>query len=80
MSPCVAKRREFDETGHSDYNVAIQGLLEHFEDEKICLADFPEVEFDNTPAERGAPFSTPGGPKAAVEESTATMEHRISAP
>jgi uncharacterized protein YukE len=67
ISPCFAKRREFDETEYGDFNVTIEHLLEHFDREKIRLADFPEVEFDNPPAERAVLFSTPGGLKATIE-------------
>ncbi|MFZ5831446.1 MAG: methyl-accepting chemotaxis protein [Planctomycetota bacterium] len=61
LSPCVAKRREFDETGLGDYNVTYSALKAHFEKQRIDLARFPAVEFDNPPAERAVLFSTPGG-------------------
>ncbi|MGE5707307.1 MAG: [Fe-Fe] hydrogenase large subunit C-terminal domain-containing protein, partial [Bacteroidota bacterium] len=61
LSPCVAKRREFDEIGHGDYNVLFASLLEHFEARGIRLEAYPEVPYDNPPAERGVLFSTPGG-------------------
>ncbi len=61
LSPCFAKRREFDETGLGDYNVTFQGLAEYFEEHRIRLEDFSELEYDNPPAERAVLFSTPGG-------------------
>jgi len=67
ISPCVAKRREFDETGLGTYNVTIQRLLSAFEERKIDLAKFPEMDFDNPPAETAVLFSTPGGLKQTVE-------------
>jgi iron only hydrogenase large subunit-like protein len=61
ISPCLAKRREFDETGLGDYNVTIRALHDYFRENGIELADYPAVDFDNPPAERAVLFSTPGG-------------------
>jgi methyl-accepting chemotaxis protein/Pyruvate/2-oxoacid:ferredoxin oxidoreductase delta subunit len=61
VSPCVAKKREFDEVGLGDFNVTMKNFTEYFQKEKIRLTKFPTVGFDNAPAERGVLFSTPGG-------------------
>lgn len=61
ISPCFAKKREFIETGLGDYNVTYQSLAKYFKDNHVRLSDFPEVDFDNPPAERAVLFSTPGG-------------------
>jgi iron only hydrogenase large subunit-like protein/uncharacterized coiled-coil DUF342 family protein len=61
ISPCVAKRREFDETGIGDYNVTMLALREHFEAQKIDITRFPKVEYIGPNAERAVGFSTPGG-------------------
>ncbi|NLX06293.1 MAG: 4Fe-4S binding protein [Phycisphaerae bacterium] len=61
LSPCIAKRREFDETGYGDYNVTYSRLTEYFKNRGVRLADYPEEEFDNPPSERAVLFSTPGG-------------------
>ena len=61
VSPCVAKRVEFDETGIGDFNVTIAKIQNYFKDNEINITDFPKVEFDNDPAERAVLFSTPGG-------------------
>ena len=61
ISPCLAKKREFTETGQGDYNVAFLSLVRHFDESGISLDDYPEVEFDNPPAERAVLFSSPGG-------------------
>ncbi|MCX7882198.1 MAG: methyl-accepting chemotaxis protein [Brevinematales bacterium] len=61
ISPCIAKRREFDEVGIGDYNVTISRLQQYFEHNHIILANYPEVDFDNEPAERAVLFSNPGG-------------------
>ena len=61
IAPCAAKRREFDELKLGDYTVTIKTLNSYLQAHKISLADYPEVEFDNPPAERAVLFSTPGG-------------------
>ncbi len=61
ISPCLAKRREFDETGIGDYNVTIKSIARYFEEQHIELQHFPETEFDNPPPERAVLFSSPGG-------------------
>ncbi|MDR1024759.1 MAG: methyl-accepting chemotaxis protein [Treponema sp.] len=61
ISPCVAKRREFDETGHGDYNVTFLALYEYLERQKVNLTAFKPQDYDNPPAERAVSFSMPGG-------------------
>ncbi|MFN8206330.1 MAG: [Fe-Fe] hydrogenase large subunit C-terminal domain-containing protein [Bacteroidales bacterium] len=61
ISPCYAKRREFDEVGLGDYNVTINSVIKYLTDNKIKLESFPSLDFDNPPAERAVLFSTPGG-------------------
>lgn len=60
-SPCAAKRREFDETGIGDYNLTFNSILAKLEKTGRRIEDFPEVNYDNPPAERAVLFSTPGG-------------------
>lgn len=60
-SPCAAKRREFSETGIGDYNLTFNAILKHLESARQRIDQFPEVEYDNPPAERAVLFSTPGG-------------------
>ena len=61
ISPCVAKRREFDEVGIGDYNVTMKSVKDYLDKSRINLSSFSEVDFDNDPAERAVLFSTPGG-------------------
>ncbi|MDR1039563.1 MAG: methyl-accepting chemotaxis protein [Deltaproteobacteria bacterium] len=61
MSPCYAKRREFDETGLGDYNVTFESLKRHMDDNGIDLSQFPEEHFTDPLPERAVLFSTPGG-------------------
>ena len=61
ISPCYAKRREFDENGRGDFNVTMKSLSAYFEANHIDLSAFPKVDYDTPPAERGTLYSTPGG-------------------
>jgi iron only hydrogenase large subunit-like protein len=61
ISPCLSKRREFDDIGIGDFNVTMKSLDAHFKERGIRLESFPAVEYDNPPAERAVLFSSPGG-------------------
>ena len=61
ISPCNAKKREFEETGLGDYNIAHLSIVKFLEDSKVNLADLAETDFDNPSAERAVMFSSPGG-------------------
>ena len=61
ISPCFAKKREFQENGRGDYNVTMKNLDEYFKLNNIDLSKFPKTEYDNPPAERAVLYSTPGG-------------------
>ena len=61
ISPCYAKRREFDETGICDYNVTMRSIQNYMEEKNIRIDSFPKVEYENPAAERGVLYSTPGG-------------------
>ncbi|HNZ25884.1 MAG TPA: methyl-accepting chemotaxis protein [Spirochaetota bacterium] len=61
ISPCIAKKREFDEIGLETYNVTIKSISDYFVKNNITLANYPEKDFTNPQAERAVLFSTPGG-------------------
>ena len=61
ISPCAAKRREFDEIGMGDYVVTFKSLDRYFRENNVDLSQFSESDFDNPPAERGILFPNPGG-------------------
>lgn len=61
VSPCYAKRREFDEIGIGNYNVTYKSFDAHFHSKNINLSDFSPTPYDNPEAERAVLFSTPGG-------------------
>ena len=61
VSPCAAKKREFDETGIGDYNVTIRSFENILESGGVDLDLQPPADFANPPAERAVLFSSPGG-------------------
>lgn len=61
ISPCIAKKREFEETGLGDYNVTMLTLKNYIEENNIELEHYPPVEFVGPLPERAVTFSTPGG-------------------
>ena len=67
ISPCLAKKREFAETGLDVYNVTMKSIDKCLKENKIDLDKYPETDYDNPSAERGILFSTPGGLLRTVE-------------
>ncbi|MDR0549854.1 MAG: methyl-accepting chemotaxis protein [Deltaproteobacteria bacterium] len=67
MSPCYAKKREFDETGLGDYNVTFHSLLDYIRDNSIDLSAYPKVYYEGALAERAVLFPTPGGLMKTLE-------------
>lgn len=61
ISPCIAKKREFEETGYGDYNVTMAKLKEYLKKSGVALENYERADYDNPPAERAVLFSTPGG-------------------
>lgn len=61
VSPCLAKKREFEETGYGDYNITYKSLKAYFDKNNIKLSRYKQEDFDNPPAERAVLFSKPGG-------------------
>jgi iron only hydrogenase large subunit-like protein/uncharacterized protein YoxC len=76
ISPCIAKRREFDETKLGDYNVTFLGLKNYLDAQHINLADFPAMEYINPPAERAVLFPTPGGLLDTAEREISGIRRR----
>ena len=64
ISPCLAKRREFQDHKIIDYNVTYQSLTKIFNHKGIELEILEASEFDNAvSAGMAVSFSTPGGLK-----------------
>ena len=65
LSPCIAKKLEFSDTGLVDYNVTIDKLMEYFERNGISIpvdtSDNFEYKFDEQQGQLGSIYSRPGG-------------------
>jgi len=61
ISPCIAKRREFDEAGIADYNVTMLSLKKKMDEQNLNISSFPALEYEGPQAERAVRFSSPGG-------------------
>jgi hypothetical protein len=77
LSPCAAKKREFEETGYIDFNVALIRFKEIIEQRHIDLDDFTPSDFDGPMAERAVSFSSPGGLKNTVERDMPALSSKI---
>ncbi len=67
ISPCLAKTREFTETGSIDFNLTMLSLNQMIHNRAQSLLEYPETDFDNAPAERAVLFSSPGGLMRTLE-------------
>jgi len=61
VSPCLAKRREFDETKYGDYHITMLSMKRYLEAQKLSLDSFPAVEYTGALPERAVQFCNPGG-------------------
>ncbi len=76
LSPCYAKRREFDEVGIDAYNITFKSLDAYFKDKHINLDTYPPVSYDNPPAERAVLFSSPGGLLRTAQRDVPGIENK----
>jgi PAS domain S-box-containing protein len=61
LSPCLAKKREFFQTGMGDYNVGFSSIHNYIQKNTVDLSRYPQEQYINPPAERAVGFSSPGG-------------------
>lgn len=61
ISPCIAKKREFSQSGLGDFNITMASLNKYFQETGVDLDTLDESDFDHLPATYGALFSSPGG-------------------
>lgn len=65
LSPCIAKKREFDETGLIEYNITFAKLMEYFERNEIRIPTDPDpsykYRFDDQQGLMGGIYPRPGG-------------------
>ena len=71
LSPCIAKKDEFRETGIIDYNVTFERLGELLERKGVRLSELSgahsDFEFSGDQGNLGAVYPRPGGLKACLE-------------
>ncbi len=65
LSPCIAKKIEFSETGIIDYNVTIKKVMDYFDQNDIKIptndADDYTYEFEEQQGQLGGIYPRPGG-------------------
>jgi len=66
LSPCIAKKKEFNDTGLAEYNITFVSLLEYLKNNNITLPD-EETQFNNDESGLGSMFPMPGGLKENIE-------------
>ena len=66
LSPCIAKKIEFNDTKLAEYNITFSKLLEYLKNNNITLPD-EETEFDHDESGFGSLFPMPGGLKENIE-------------
>lgn len=70
LSPCIAKKDEFTQTGIVKYNVTFEKLKEHFKAMRIDISSYSYNEntlFDNDLSYEGALYPRPGGLKESLQ-------------
>ena len=68
ISPCLAKKREFTESGLGDFNVTMASLKDYLERQQIDLTSYEPSDFDPPTARKGVLFSSPGGLLRNIEQ------------
>jgi iron only hydrogenase large subunit-like protein len=61
ITPCLAKKREFEDTGVIAYNVTFISVMAEIRKRGKELSDFKTAKFDGPAAERGSGYPVPGG-------------------
>jgi len=66
LSPCLAKKNEFNDTKLAQYNVTFASLIKYLTDNNISLPE-KEIQFDHLESGLGSLFPMPGGLKENIE-------------
>ena len=66
LSPCIAKKTEFERTGYISYNVTFKKLMEYFDENNINIpmtsyTNGIDYDFDDQQGQVGAIYPRPGG-------------------
>jgi PAS domain S-box-containing protein len=78
LSPCPAKKNEFEETKLAQYNITFVKLMEYLNKNNIILPD-EETEFEHDESGFGSLFPMPGGLKENIEYYTGKKFHIATA-
>jgi signal transduction histidine kinase/CheY-like chemotaxis protein/iron only hydrogenase large subunit-like protein/HPt (histidine-containing phosphotransfer) domain-containing protein len=78
LSPCTAKKNEFEDTHLAQYNITFARLLEYLNENNITLPD-EKTEFDHDESGLGSLFPMPGGLKENIEYFTGEKYHIVKA-
>jgi iron only hydrogenase large subunit-like protein len=77
ISPCAAKKREFEDTNYVDFNVTMARFKNILDKRGIDLDDYDASDFDGPMAERAVSFSSPGGLKNTILRDAPELAPRI---
>ena len=77
ISPCYAKKREYNEIHLGDYNVTMRSIDSYFKARNINITSFKDEDYDNPPAERAVLYSTPGGLMRTAQRFVPGIENSI---
>ncbi len=66
LSPCIAKKTEFVDTGIVSYNLVFSQLQKYLDKKRISLPIDRKFKFDGVPALSGAIYPMPGGLKECL--------------
>ncbi|MCL2243618.1 MAG: ATP-binding protein [Treponema sp.] len=66
LSPCIAKKREFENTKLADYSITFTNLMEYLKKNNIAIPD-KETQFDHDECGLGSLFPMPGGLRENIE-------------
>jgi PAS domain S-box-containing protein len=78
LSPCTAKKNEFEATNLAQYNITFAKLLEYLNKNNIVVPD-EETEFEHYESGFGSLFPIPGGLKENIEYFTGKKHHIATA-
>ncbi|MCL2053934.1 MAG: methyl-accepting chemotaxis protein [Oscillospiraceae bacterium] len=75
LSPCIAKKDEFNSTGLVNYNVTFEKLAEYIDkNANLPRSGRSEFEFDYAQGREGAVYPRPGGLKANLKYHAPTLD------
>jgi methyl-accepting chemotaxis protein/iron only hydrogenase large subunit-like protein len=77
ITPCLAKKREFEDTGLIPYNVTFNSIEENLKKNGQTIDSFPSEPFDGLEAERGCGYPLPGGLTRTVARDATEVARQI---